>query len=329
MKYKIITLIALILLMFINVGCSSSEDSYWVVTDSTRYVDDYHTDSFDIEENTIVLHGYWIVDGVRYADDYILNLAYVEAIWHDNTLLYPVNKKVATFWENVKSGNVPIRWSVPVWPFYLVLACILLFFLRFAIWGMLKYLFNAVSNLNIIPHLCPTGESFLANEITLPESTQGIIATREWNIKKHNLLVSANQGMIYKEPKVIADEIPTKENNNGIYAYRFGTNMRKSWAKVSGVVSLSGKCVGHTNGLIRAEKCRILFLFCLWPGVAKELSARYKVPVMLTLDKKSDIEKFLISDEGVKWLKHNADIIKGDFNNIEQDIEEIFEKEGF
>jgi len=263
---------------------------------------------------------------VEYKEDFILNLANILGIWDGNNQIFPEMTEKLSFWDYVRRGVIPLNISIPIWVFYIIVSIGALLYFRYFIYEAGKRLIKAtISTTNTLD---PTGQYSIVDEIKLPEDTQGIIAIRDWNIKRHNFLMSANQGLLWDNRIMKADEKPIANNNKGLYAYRLGTNIQRSWGKVSGIVSLTGRCVGHANGLIRAERCRILLLLCWWPYTAKELSSRYGVPVMLVFDKRRALEQWLVSSEGIHWLKQNANIINQEIT-LSQEIEEILKKEDF
>lgn len=323
-KYSLILLALLVILVV--AGCAKPPGQYFVKT-KEAYSSDYQTNEYTIDGDYLTMHGYWLGKGTtHYLDDYVINLSGVIAIWDGSNQVYPIKTEGTSFWEHVGSGAIPVHISIPLWMPFGVLAILFLLFFRFAAYEMLKVLIESLRAR--LPILDPSRQPWITKDIKLPDDTQGIIATRDWKLAHHNVLMSANQGLVWEDVNTKADVKPSAENTKGIYAYRLGTNIRRTWGKVSGIVSLTGHCVGHANGLVRSEKCQILMLFCMWPGTAKELSARYGVPVMLTFDKRRSLEQWMVSLDGIRWLKQNANIISEE-KPLDREIEEIMEREGF
>lgn len=328
---QIVLILFAVLGALLLVGCSEPPGKYYIKT-GYEYQYHYQTDEYTIGDDYLILHGYWQGgSGSYYLEDYVLNLSGVIGIWEGNNQVYPITKTVERvgFWERVRNEGIPIHIAIPFWiPVVILTGCAVVWLCVVSVGfrGIFKGLLKA--NLAKPTALDPTKPPWIVQDITIPQSPQGIIATRDWKLARHNVLMSANQGLIWETANTEADEKPSMENDKGLYAYRLGTNMHRRWGRVSGIVSLSGHCIGHANGLVRAENCRILMLFCIWPNNAKELSARYGVPVLLTLDKRRSLEKWLVSSSGIKWLKQNNDLISGE-TSLDKEIGEILEKEGF
>jgi hypothetical protein len=172
----------------------------------------------------------------------------------------------------------------------------------------------------------------ILSKVFIPPTTSGIIAMRDW-IVVNGKLFSVTTGSEWTSRIVMANKKPAKNNNTGIYAYQLGRRSDYS-NDVSGIVALYGKCqIGQDKGIIRAERCDILLLITEKPGVL--LSRRYGVPVLLTSDM-DIIEKWIITAEGIHWLKHNSDLIAKLTNprypnksQIESEIADILKDNNF
>lgn len=330
MRNKIMVILFVLLVALLIIGCSEPPGKYYIKT-GEEYKFSYQTNEYTMGEDHLTLHGYWIGgEGKQYLEDYVLNLSGVIAIYEGNNQVYPLITEGRSFWERVLNEGIPIHTSIPLWILLVISSVAFVIWLRVGLFEVMRALFKASLKAFLMKPtiLDPTKSPWIVKDINLPIDARGIIATRDWKLAHHNILMSANQGLVWETANTKADEKPSTENDKGLYAYRLGTNMQRSWGKVYGIVSLSGHCIGHANGLIRAESCRILMLFCLWPNTARELSARYGVPVMLTLDKRRSLEKWLVSYSGIRWLQQNADLISGEVP-LDKQIEEIIEKEGF
>lgn len=92
---------------------------------------------------------------------------------------------------------------------------------------------------------------------------QEILAWRGWHLSKdkegHARLTSLAHGVAWDGPRLIADAIPTNNNNNGVYALMKGTEHYEHYrqeASVWGSVALSGIVIDGERGY-RAEQAVI------------------------------------------------------------------------
>jgi len=110
---------------------------------------------------------------------------------------------------------------------------------------------------------------------------EGMVAFRTWDVKPVGVdlgmsvrclpvdtglfLGSAVMSSVWKSV-MIADEIPTASNNNGLYCVKLdplGLMTRASYYldDVCGLLELRGKVLEHTDGVVRAEWARIVCVF--------------------------------------------------------------------
>lgn len=170
----------------------------------------------------------------------------------------------------------------------------------------------------------------MVKDITIPKETSGIIAMRCWNLK-NGKLHSMTIGGEWTGKTAIADKKPNSQNNSGIYAHRLGRRSDYN-GDVWGIVAMYGRCrIGQDQGIIRAERCDVLLLITD-SQEATELSKRYGVPVLITDDNEDLMEKWLISEDGLYWLKHNNDLLR-DLTTPKTDpikqVEEILKQQNF
>lgn len=151
----------------------------------------------------------------------------------------------------------------------------------------------------------------ITSEIAIPENTQGIIATRDWNASSliFAKLKSRFKLTPWESSILVADKLPQKDNTSGIYAVQLGVEPQNSINHL-GIVVLTGKCVHHTDGIIRAERCQILMILCRHKDDAKRVSANYGIPVVYTRDVKVTFRNWLLSEKGIYWLKHNQRLLR-------------------
>ncbi len=172
----------------------------------------------------------------------------------------------------------------------------------------------------------------LVERITIPPETTGIIAIRKWVVIKGRLH-SLVTGSEWVGSVGIADKPPEKNNSSGIYAIRLGFD--GDWSgNVAGIVACYGKCrIGEKKGIIRAERADIIMLIVAQNGAA--LSQRYGVPVLVAKDEHI-ISRWLVTDEGIYWLKHNEKLINSligkptlNTSAVEKQIAEILKDKKF
>jgi hypothetical protein len=109
---------------------------------------------------------------------------------------------------------------------------------------------------------------------------------------------------------MIADKVPAENNRNGIYAYQLGSWV-PTWPHHVGIVEMLDHIEVHADGVLRAEKCKILVIIVNWGRVhwAREISARYNVPVYVSNYPEQAFRTWLLGPDGIKWLNHNFNLI--------------------
>ena len=101
---------------------------------------------------------------------------------------------------------------------------------------------------------------------------EGMIAFRAWNVKPHirtdegGLFLGSTAMSTSWNSQMIADKIPTGNNNNGLYCVRLDplglmTRAASYFGEVCGLLELRGKVLEHTDGIVRAEWARIICIF--------------------------------------------------------------------
>ena len=157
----------------------------------------------------------------------------------------------------------------------------------------------------------------------MKQAPGGLIATRCWNVDKTGILSSTARNVKWDSAVLEADINPVVGGWHGVYAYRLGTYI-DGGEDVEGLVSLSGRIVGHKDSLLRAQKCTILVLVTKKEKVAPLLRQRYKCPVVVTSDIELTIQKWVISQEGIFWLAHNERLLSKKLQDkFEHDITAI------
>ena len=139
---------------------------------------------------------------------------------------------------------------------------------------------------------------------------KGIIAVRVWKIEKGKLK-SVVQDTVWDKNTFNADSKNLKENGvEGIYAYRIGSLMRYSGI-VMGIVEMQGQYYYHSD-IIRAENCVIKCLFMSKgrTNLAKVLSNRYNVKVLLGDRKEQAYTDWLFSQNGLECMEHNQKLLE-------------------
>ena len=139
---------------------------------------------------------------------------------------------------------------------------------------------------------------------------KGIIAVRVWKIEKGKLK-SVVQDTVWDKNTFNADSKNLKENGvEGIYAYRIGSLMRYSGI-VMGIVEMQGQYYYHSD-VVRAENCVIKCLFMSKgrPNLAKVLSNRYGVKVLIGDRKEQAYTDWLFSQNGLECWEHNYKLLE-------------------
>lgn len=171
------------------------------------------------------------------------------------------------------------------------------------------------------------GKEVNDGKISLRQAPGGVIAIRSWGVNKQGVLRSTAVGTEWESAILEADVTPLVGGWHGIYAYRLGTNIDDAGGcDVEGVVSLSGHITGHKDSLLRAQKCTVLVLLIEPKKTSLKplLEQRYKCPVVVTSNIKHTLQNWILSQEGIFWLGHNAKLISGKLQDkFERDIEEL------
>lgn len=112
------------------------------------------------------------------------------------------------------------------------------------------------------------------------------VAFRSWTVNAGGWLQGVGAGSSYEWREFnVADRVPTRWNQNGLYSYRIDPQSLITGGlgnhfngKCVGLVSVSGKVLEHDDGVIRAEVARIL---CLWYIAPNPSDAYVEVPQLL------------------------------------------------
>jgi hypothetical protein len=131
-----------------------------------------------------------------------------------------------------------------------------------------------------------------------------------WKIERGKLK-SVVQDTVWDKNTFNADSKNLKENGvEGIYAYRIGSLMRYSGI-VMGIVEMQGQYYYHSD-IVRAENCVIKCLFMSKGrmNLAKVLSNKYGVKVLLGDRKEQAYTDWLFSQNGLECLQHNFKLLE-------------------
>ena len=159
--------------------------------------------------------------------------------------------------------------------------------------------------------------------LVLPGTIKGLVGIREWDWVD-NLLTSRNNKYIWVSSKMTADKIPAENNLNGIYAHRLGS-LVPTWPHHLGIVEMLGHIEVHSDGIIRAEQCKILVIIVNWgrKGWGKEISSRYNIPVYISNFPEQAFREWLLGSDGIKWLNHNYNLLYATNSKIFEEAEKI------
>lgn len=167
----------------------------------------------------------------------------------------------------------------------------------------------------------------ITDKITIPASLKGLLCIRQWKFENDPplFLRSTNSSFVWKANNVVADRIPAKENESGIYAYLLGAQIPK-WTDHIGLIELTGRVIVHADGIVRGEKAKIIALISRdsghWGVTPEDFSSSYKVPCVITRDEAYAYYARWFLSEGWIYLEHNSKLLnkKSDFWS---EIEEI------
>lgn len=160
--------------------------------------------------------------------------------------------------------------------------------------------------------------------VSLPQAPGGLIAVRAWRWDGREKKLKSTAFSTKWETRVMqADEKPKVGEYHGVYAYRLGA-VEGLGNPVIGIVSLSGSMIIHADNLVRACRCEILVLVTKKKKAVEALKERYQCPVLLARHPANVIQKWLISPEGIFWLRHNNSLVQKSLDvKIKHDIDEI------
>jgi len=159
--------------------------------------------------------------------------------------------------------------------------------------------------------------------MSLTQAPDGVIAVRGWYVNKLGMLRSVTTGTKWDSAVLEADVKPEVKGWHGIYAHRLGTD-NDVGGNVAGLVSLTGRVVGHRDSLLRAQKCTILLLITHKRKAVELLKDRYKCPVIMARNIEQALSCWTIGDEGLFWLGHNNKLINQKIQeSIGQEIMEM------
>jgi len=118
------------------------------------------------------------------------------------------------------------------------------------------------------------------------ETEEVLLAVRSWDVDGHGYLHGVGAGSSYKWREFnVADKVPTAHNGNGLYAVKLdphgvifgGISNYISRAKCCGLISVSGRVLDHTDGVMRAECATIK---CIW-YIGNEAEVYFDVPLLM------------------------------------------------
>jgi hypothetical protein len=143
------------------------------------------------------------------------------------------------------------------------------------------------------------------------DGEKGIIVLRSWGVDNKGILKSLIQNIKWDGKVLTADKNPNKDNPKGIYGYRLGVGIKQQ-GKVMGIVALEGEYSYHSEGIVRAEHCKILgFLMSKgFERTARFISNKYNVPTYLDESAEVAYYNWLFSEGGQKALQHNYELLK-------------------
>ena len=159
--------------------------------------------------------------------------------------------------------------------------------------------------------------------LVLNNTIEGLVGIRDWTWID-DILTSRNHKYIWDSSEMTADKIPDKNNRHGIYAYRLGSIV-PTWPHHIGIVEMLGHIEVHSDGIFRAEKCKILVIIVNWGRVqwARRISARYNIPVYVSNFPEQAFREWLLGPDGMKWLNHDYNLIYSKRFNIIKEAEQL------
>ncbi len=163
----------------------------------------------------------------------------------------------------------------------------------------------------------------ILDRLVLPDTVRGIVAIRQWTWME-GVLTSRNQKYIWTSSKMLSDKVPLKNNQNGIYAYQLGS-LVPSWPHHIGIVEMLDHIEVHADGVVRAEKCKILVIIVNWGHArwAREVSSRYNIPVYSGNYPAQIFREWLLGPDGMKWLNHNYNLLHATKFKIIEEAEKL------
>ena len=184
----------------------------------------------------------------------------------------------------------------------------------------LKSLFSRSKAIQYSP---PKFAPQILTRLIIPDGVEGLVGIREWTWIE-DTLTSRNHKYVWNSRYMIADKTPNKNNKNGIYAYRLGASV-PTWPHHIGIVEMQGHAEIHSDGMIRAEKCKILVIVVNWGRAhwARRISSRYNVPVYVSNFPEQAFREWLLGPDGMKWLNHNFNLLYSKNFNIIEEAEKI------
>ena len=154
-------------------------------------------------------------------------------------------------------------------------------------------------------------EPVVADTIALTVDLHGIVAIRQWKLEPGLFLNSTVQTRRYSSSFVWTDRLPEPHNRSGIYAHQLldyaMVTSGFSGGCVIGIVELAGRVIEHTDGIHRAECCRVL-QFLAHTSLASRLSRIYGVPCVIAdcgNEAGRKMVSWLGSHDGIRCLQWN------------------------
>jgi hypothetical protein len=303
MKYLILALIILVSMA----GCSSvasDHPRFEFVTDYTYAHQSFFADNYTTDDNGgFVLNSYW--RGGMSRDRFkqgaiVLRSGNVKAVYDNAILIFGARFTPVTWWLNEfdDDGWQAIAMAIVVvfggFMFLVSVGAIFFFRVRLMIWALRQQVIRYKPQ--------------VISDIALPDDVSGLVGIRSFT-RLRGILGSAGFGFkIWDSKNMQADELPLQNNKHGLYGILLGCGYSENF--LIGIVSFSGTVRTHADGVVRAEYCRILTVICKSQKIAEVVSAYYGVPTVIGKKPNQTYERWLVSEDGIKWLSHNAEIIK-------------------
>jgi hypothetical protein len=186
-----------------------------------------------------------------------------------------------------------------------------------------RFLFNKPRIIQLTEYPSAKYTPQILDRLVLPDTIRGMVGIRQW-ICVDDILTSRNKHYIWTSNKMVADKIPTKNNRHGIYSYQLGSVV-PFWPQHIGIVEMLDHIEVHSDGVVRAEKCKILAIIVNWghSRLAREISSRYNIPVYSSNYPILAFKEWLLGSDGIKWLNHNYNLLHPTRFKIVEEAEKL------